>query len=246
MFPTLWMSVLWATEKRARSSAGPTSPSGATVGQECQRALPGSLHPPRASPPSRGCSACLHVSPWHLGWPRGREGPAQCPMSATERTHPAGVSLALRGQVGSKASHVHFFPPIFIFPMVKPWEELGSGSHVEHGRQCGVPGACWVQQGEGLLNKALLILTCGFFYAIPENWGKALFCAQGHVQWGHSRFGALGSLGDTTDGGGGWQISAHWHRTVPFSPSRVAAELLCPMAAPTMVTRPRETKKIFL
>lgn len=34
MFPTLWMSVLWATEKRAQSSAGPTSPSRAAAGQE--------------------------------------------------------------------------------------------------------------------------------------------------------------------------------------------------------------------
>lgn len=39
------------------------------------------------------------------------------------------MSLSLRGQVGSKASCAHVFSPIFIFRMVKPWEELGSGSH---------------------------------------------------------------------------------------------------------------------
>lgn len=95
---------------------------------------------------------------------------------------------------------------------------------MERGSQSGVPGDCWVQQGEGLLNKTLLVLTCGFFNAIPENWGKALCCAQGHVQWGHSGFGALGSLGDTMAGGGGWQISAHWHRTVSCSPLRVTSK----------------------
>lgn len=92
--------------------------------------------------------------------------PAQCPMSATEGTHPVGASLALGGQVGSRASDARF-PPIFIFHVAKPWEELGSGSHVQQERQSRVPGDCWVQQGEGLINKTLLVLTCGFFYSLP-------------------------------------------------------------------------------
>lgn len=71
------------------------------------------------------------------------------------------------GQVDSRDSNAHSFPPIFIFHVVKPWQELGSGGHVQQGRQSGIPGDCWVQQGEGLLNKTLLELTCGLFNAIP-------------------------------------------------------------------------------
>lgn len=61
--------------------------------------------------------------------------------------------------------------------MVKPWQELGSGGHVQQGRQSGIPGDCWIQQGEGLLNKTLLVLTCGLFYAIPGKCrtGEKLF-----------------------------------------------------------------------
>lgn len=65
--------------------------------------------------------------------------------------------------------------------MAKPWEELGGGSHVQRGeaqevdwglRQGLLDGFvllsdCRVQRGEGLLNKTLLVLTCGLFYSIP-------------------------------------------------------------------------------
>lgn len=83
------------------------------------------------------------------------------------------------------------------------------------GRQSGGPGDCWVQWGEGLLNKTFLILTCGFFYGIPGKCrtGEKLFAVPRAACSGVipdlEPWGASGSLGDTTAGGGGQQISAH-------------------------------------
>lgn len=150
---------------------------------EPPRALPGpSSH--RSSPPARGCSACPRVSPLVPSCPRLSPAPGRGRQPRVPRV-PLKGPIPLEPRTGrpsgQQSLQCTFFAPIFILQVGKPWEELGNGDHVQRGRQNGVPGDCRVQRGEGLLNKTLLELTCGFFYSVQGNaeLGKS---SLGHVQ----------------------------------------------------------------
>ena len=90
----------------------------------------GHHHPPRAAD-----ALPVPADPLAPGdRPRGEEGPhGRVPHVRSGEARRVGASTMLGGQVGSKASNSHFFPPIFIFHVVKSWEELGGGGHVQWG-----------------------------------------------------------------------------------------------------------------
>lgn len=91
------------------------------------RAPRGHRHPPHAAD-----ALLVPTVPLAPGdRPRGEEWPrGPCLTCAAE-------GPTLGGQVGIKDSNSHFPPTIFIFHVVKPWEELGGGGHVQWGEADG-------------------------------------------------------------------------------------------------------------